>query len=82
MIEAPLGGNIFKTIASEGDSVDADTTVLILEAMKMETEIKAPSAGVIGKYLSSQEILLNQAILYLKLEANESRFNFLKFRFL
>ena len=49
VIEAPLGGNIFRTIISEGESVDADTTVLILEAMKMETEIKAPSAGVIGK---------------------------------
>ena len=49
VIEAPLGGNIFRTIVSEGESVDADTTVLILEAMKMETEIKAPSAGVIAK---------------------------------
>ena len=49
IIEAPLGGNIFRTIASEGDSVEADTTILILEAMKMETEIKAPSAGIISK---------------------------------
>ncbi len=48
VIEAPLGGNIFRTIASEGESVEADSTVLILEAMKMETEIKAPSPGVIG----------------------------------
>ena len=49
IIEAPLGGNIFRTIASQGDSVEADTTILILEAMKMETEIKAPSAGIISK---------------------------------
>ena len=49
IIEAPLGGNIFRTIASEGDSVEADATILILEAMKMETEIKAPSAGIIAK---------------------------------
>ena len=48
MIAAPLGGNIFRVIISEGESVDADSTILILEAMKMETEIKAPSAGVIG----------------------------------
>ena len=47
MIEAPLGGNIFRIIASEGEAVDADAAVLILEAMKMETEIKAPSAGII-----------------------------------
>lgn len=49
VIEAPLGGNIFRTMVSEGESVEADSTVLILEAMKMETEIKSPSAGVIGK---------------------------------
>ena len=49
VIAAPLGGNIFKVIIAEGESVDADSTILILEAMKMETEIKAPSAGVVGK---------------------------------
>ena len=49
VIEAPLGGNIFRTMVSEGESVEADSTVLIIEAMKMETEIKSPSAGVIGK---------------------------------
>jgi len=49
VIEAPLGGNIFRLIAAEGESVSMDATVLILEAMKMETEIKAPNAGVIGK---------------------------------
>jgi oxaloacetate decarboxylase alpha subunit len=49
VIAAPLGGNIFRVIITEGESVDADSTILILEAMKMETEIKAPSAGVVGK---------------------------------
>ena len=49
VIEAPLGGNIFRTMVAEGETVEADSTVLILEAMKMETEIKSPSAGVIGK---------------------------------
>ena len=49
VIAAPLGGNIFRIIIAEGESVDADSTILILEAMKMETEIKAPSAGVVGK---------------------------------
>ena len=49
VIEAPLGGNIFRTMVTEGESVEADSTVLILEAMKMETEIKSPSAGVIVK---------------------------------
>ncbi len=49
VIEAPLGGNIFRTMVSEGESVETDSTVLILEAMKMETEIKSPYAGIIVK---------------------------------
>ena len=48
-INAPLGGNIFKLIAQEGQSLEPDATVLILEAMKMETEIKSPAAGVVTK---------------------------------
>ena len=49
IINAPLGGNIFKLIAQEGQSLEPDSTVLILEAMKMETEIKSPAAGVVTK---------------------------------
>ena len=49
IINAPLGGNIFKLIAQEGQSLEPDATVLILEAMKMETEIKSPRAGVVTK---------------------------------
>ena len=49
IINAPLGGNIFKLIAQEGQSLEPDATVLILEAMKMETEIKSPAAGVVTK---------------------------------
>ena len=44
---APLSGNIWKIEASEGDQVEEGDVVLILEAMKMETEIRAPFAGVI-----------------------------------
>lgn len=47
--EAPLQGNIWKIVASEGDEVAAGDTVIILEAMKMENEIVAPRDGVIGK---------------------------------
>ena len=49
IINTPLGGNIFKVITQEGQSLEPDSTVLILEAMKMETEIKSPKAGVVTK---------------------------------
>ena len=44
-LNAPLAGNIFKVIVKEGDYVDADEVVIIMEAMKMETEIRAVNAG-------------------------------------
>ena len=46
-LNAPLSGNIFKVIVNEGDSVEAGEVVIIMEAMKMETEIRAVNAGVI-----------------------------------
>ncbi|EOX1787455.1 sodium-extruding oxaloacetate decarboxylase subunit alpha [Vibrio cholerae] len=46
-LAAPLSGNIWKIHASAGDEVAEGDVLLILEAMKMETEIRAPRAGVI-----------------------------------
>ena len=47
IIRAPLSGNIFSIIKSKGDDVEEDDTVIVLEAMKMETTIKTPHAGKI-----------------------------------
>ncbi|ELF6904712.1 sodium-extruding oxaloacetate decarboxylase subunit alpha [Vibrio cholerae] len=47
-LAAPLSGNIWKIHVSAGDEVAEGDVLLILEAMKMETEIRAPRAGVIS----------------------------------
>ena len=47
-VASPLAGNIFKVLVQPGDQVAEGDLVLILEAMKMETEIRAPKAGTIG----------------------------------
>ncbi|EBQ2072241.1 biotin/lipoyl-binding protein, partial [Salmonella enterica] len=46
-VTAPLAGNIWKVIASEGQTVAEGDVLLILEAMKMETEIRAAQAGTV-----------------------------------
>ncbi|WP_441002759.1 sodium-extruding oxaloacetate decarboxylase subunit alpha [Pseudocolwellia agarivorans] len=46
-LNAPLAGNIFKVLVNEGDTVEAGEVVIVMEAMKMETEIRAVSAGEI-----------------------------------
>ena len=37
--------SLLRYVANEGDSVSADTTIIMIESMKMELEIKAGSAG-------------------------------------
>ncbi len=46
-VPAPLGGNITKVMVKSGQKVQEGDTLLILEAMKMESEISAPRAGTV-----------------------------------
>jgi len=46
-LPAPLSGNIFKVMVSVGQQVEKDEVIMILEAMKMETEVRVPNAGKI-----------------------------------
>lgn len=47
-INAPLSGTITSVEVSEGSQVASGDVVMILEAMKMETEVRATSAGVVN----------------------------------
>ena len=53
-LEAPMAGNIFKVETKVGAQVEAGQTLIILEAMKMETEVKAVNAGVVSEILVSE----------------------------
>ncbi|WP_334048136.1 sodium-extruding oxaloacetate decarboxylase subunit alpha [Alteromonas gracilis] len=46
-IDAPLAGNVFKILVRNGDSVSEGDVVMILEAMKMETEIRSAYTGTV-----------------------------------
>jgi oxaloacetate decarboxylase alpha subunit len=47
VVNAPLAGNIFRIEKNAGDAVSDDETIIVLEAMKMETTIKTPTSGKI-----------------------------------
>ena len=47
-VSAPLAGNIWKVMVSPNQQVNEGDTLVILEAMKMETEIKADRSGVVA----------------------------------
>lgn len=46
-VESPMSGSILSIEVVEGEQVAKDQVVIIIEAMKMETEIFAPAAGEI-----------------------------------
>jgi len=50
-VTSPIPGTVTKIIAPEGTQVEANATIVIIEAMKMETEIKTEKAGRVSKIL-------------------------------
>ncbi|MCC6495123.1 MAG: biotin/lipoyl-binding protein [Propionibacteriaceae bacterium] len=50
-VVAPLAGSVAKVLVAEGDEITSGQVLLILEAMKMETEITAPKAGKVVRIL-------------------------------
>jgi len=46
---APIPGLVLRLLVKEGDNVNAGDIVLILEAMKMESEITSTATGIINK---------------------------------
>ena len=49
VIKSPMPGSIFKILVKEGDIVEKNSTLLILEAMKMENEIYSPYSGTVKR---------------------------------
>lgn len=46
-VAAPLAGNVFKVAVDIGDNISEGEIILVLEAMKMETEIRSTSTGIV-----------------------------------
>ena len=47
-IEAPMSGNILKLLVSVGSEVNEGDVVVLMEAMKMETEVRSKFTGVVS----------------------------------
>ncbi|MBL0381605.1 MAG: biotin/lipoyl-binding protein [Desulfofustis sp. PB-SRB1] len=47
-VEAPTPGNVVKILVQNGDEVKKDEPLLVLEAMKMESEVKSPCDGTVS----------------------------------
>ena len=53
-VTAPLSGSVSKILVAEGDEIKAGQVLVVLEAMKMETEITAPADAKVRALLVTQ----------------------------
>lgn len=65
VVKAPMAGHILRINVTPGQHVEANTVVIVMEAMKMETEIRTRSHGIVanvlvkvGETVASQDDLL------------------------
>ena len=67
-IKAPIPGLVVKVLAAEGDHIEDGQAVVILEAMKMENEIRAIRSGTIKgiKVSPGQRVEQNETLLLLE----------------
>jgi biotin carboxyl carrier protein len=58
-LTAPMPGKVVRILLSQGTEVEAGTGVLVVEAMKMQNEVKSPKKGTIQKILVSEGAAVN-----------------------
>lgn len=67
-IKAPMPGKISKILVSEGELIEEGQGVLILEAMKMENELKSPTSGIVKKVHIHELAAVEKNTLLLEIE--------------
>lgn len=67
-LTASIAGTVVKVLVEDGQEVKAGDTLLVLEAMKMETEVTAPKDGVVatvrvgvGEAVQNGQVLIDWA---------------------
>jgi pyruvate carboxylase subunit B len=64
-VEAPTPGNIVKILVDVGSDVTEDQPLVVMEAMKMESEVKSPCAGkVLAVHISAGDTVQTSDLLF------------------
>jgi biotin carboxyl carrier protein len=58
-IIAPMPGKVVRLLAHDGDEVEQGAGIAVVEAMKMQNEIKSPKKGTVQKILVSEGAAVN-----------------------
>ncbi|WP_263788402.1 biotin/lipoyl-containing protein [Salinibacter grassmerensis] len=68
-VRAPMPGLVLDLLVEVGDEVAVDEGLLVLEAMKMENELKAPSGGVVQAIHAASGDAVDKDALLIEIEA-------------
>ena len=58
-ITAPMPGKVVRILARQGDEVEAGAGIAVVEAMKMQNEIRSPKKGIVQKILAAEGAAVN-----------------------
>lgn len=67
-LHAPMNGSIVRILVEAGQTVEAGTALVVLEAMKMEHSIRAPHAGVVKSLYCREGELVSEGTVLVELE--------------
>ena len=67
-IRAEMVANVWKVVATKGDSVEDGDTLVILESMKMEIPVLAESAGVVAEIAVNEGDVVQEGDLIARVE--------------
>ena len=67
-IGAPLQGSLSQILVKEGDKIEVNTPLFIIEAMKMESTVTSPLSGTVTKIYLNEKTLVEQNDLVLEIE--------------
>jgi 3-methylcrotonyl-CoA carboxylase alpha subunit len=67
-LTAQMPGQVADVLVTEGDTVEAGQTLIILEAMKMQIRVIAPTAGRVRRLLVGKGMVVERGQILLELE--------------
>ena len=59
IVKASMAGTVWKILVAEGEQVEANQDVVILESMKMEIPIAAEEAGTVKRVIAAEGDFIN-----------------------
>jgi pyruvate carboxylase len=70
-IGAPLQGRISRILVKKGDEVKKNTPLFVIEAMKMESIVASPYAGIVSNVVLNEGTVVEQDDWVLEVEKNQ-----------